>query len=107
VAESVRNSNNFGTAANSSTHLLLKQESSKMFLKPKHRKDKTSMIQSHNHPLISPVHDQSRDEGGLRVSLPALGRNPRTYDNNNDNENSKLMADDESIQSGGEVTIIT
>lgn len=55
------------------------------------------MIQSHNHPLISPVHDQSRDEGGLRVSLPALGRNPRTYDNNNDNENSKLMADDESI----------
>ena len=68
-----------------------------MFLKPKHRKEKTSMIQSHNHPLMSHVDYHSLDEGGIRFSLPALDPNTRTYDHNNENENSKIIADDDSI----------
>ena len=68
-----------------------------MFLKPKHRKEKTSLIQSHNHPLINPVDYFSRDEGGIRFSLPALDPNLKNYDNNTENENNKIIADDDSI----------
>lgn len=90
VVQSVRNGMDLGMAANSSVNLL-KQDSSKQILRSRHTKQKTALIQSHNHALASP-NGNARDEN-VRLSLPALESNQVRLGQNS----MVALPDDESI----------
>jgi hypothetical protein len=76
--------------ADSSVNLLNQDSSKHLFIKPKHAKQKTALIQSQNHGIMSPIVQPPTDE--TRVSLPNVVQ-------------SHLLPDDESIQSAGEVNL--